>query len=165
MALTAENLRELLSYDPKTGVFRWLKTASNRRMEGEIAGCVCKRDGYNLIGYKGRVYKANRFAWLYVHGEWPDRFVDHINGVTSDDRIANLRLATHQENLCNRGKQKNNKSGFKGVCLHKPSQKWHARINHKGRQHYLGLFATPEEAHQAYSLAAQNLHGQFARIE
>jgi hypothetical protein len=165
MALTADYLREVLDYNPETGEFRWKRHMSNRRGAGQEAGCICSRSGYRLIGIKGVVHKANRLAWLYVHGEWPDRFVDHINGKTGDDRIANLRLATHQENLCNRGRQKNNRSGYKGVCLHKPSQKWHARINSKGRQHYLGIFNTPEEAHQAYSLAAQQLHGDFAKTK
>lgn len=164
MGLTADYLREVLNYDPETGLFHWRKHMSNRRGAGEKAGCICSQSGYNLIGIKGDVHKANRLAWLYVHGEWPDRLVDHINGNPGDDRIANLRLATHAQNLQNRGKQKNNKSGFKGVCWHVPSKKWHARIACNGKQHHLGLFATPEDAHRAYIVAAERFHGEFAKI-
>lgn len=163
MALTADYLREVLDYDPETGVFRWKQHLSNRRGAGEIAGCVCKRDGYNLVGINGTVYKANRLAWLYVHGEWPPRYVDHINGMTGDDRIANLRLATPAENLWNRGKQKNNTSGYKGVTYHPGTGKWWARINRHGKTYRLGLHKTPEEAHAAYAEAAERLHGDFAR--
>ena len=163
MALTADYLREVLDYNSQTGEFRWKKHMSNRRAKGEIAGCLCPRNGYRLIGIKGVVYKANRLAWLYVHGELPALFVDHINGKTGDDRIANLRLATHQENLCNRGKQKNNTSGYKGV--HRHQGKWRARIAVNGRNISLGMYHNPEEAHRAYATAAERYHGDFARAK
>jgi hypothetical protein len=163
MALTADYLREVLDYNPETGEFRWKRHMSNRRGAGQEAGCICSRSGYRLIGIKGVVHKANRLAWLYVHGEWPDRFVDHINGKTGDDRIANLRLATHQENLCNRGKPRNNTSGYKGV--HRHQGMWRARIAVNGRSISLGLYHNPEEAHRAYAIAAERYHGDFARAK
>lgn len=163
--LTVDELRDVLSYDPETGIFAWAKTASNRRAAGECAGCLCKNSGYMLIGYKGRVYKSSRLAWFYVHGEWPPGIVDHINGDRTDDRVSNLRIATHSQNLYNRGAQRNNSSGFKGVYWHKPTRKWRARIMSDGLSRSLGLYDTPEEAHQAYAFAASKLHGEFAKVK
>lgn len=163
MAFTAENVRELLSYDPETGVFTWLTTASNRRKQGQIAGCICKRGGYVLIGYKGRIYGAHRLAWLYVHGSWPDRYIDHVNGNPTDNRIANLRLATPAENQRNRRRQNNNTSGYKGV--HRHQGMWRARIAVNGRHISLGLYHNPEDAHRAYAIAAERYHGEFARAK
>lgn len=153
----------MLHYCPETGAFTWKVTASNRRKAGERAGCLCKDTGYNIIGLNGRVQKASRLAWLYVYGEWPVDMIDHINGIRNDDRIENLRCATHAQNLRNRGKQRNNSSGFKGVYRHKNA--WRARINVDGRTVSLGLFPNPEEAHQAYAQASVRYHGDFARAK
>jgi len=163
MELTAEFLREILDYNPSTGEFRWKRNLSNRRSQGQVAGCICSRSGYNLIGIRGRIYKANRLAWLYMHGAWPEQFIDHINGVTSDDRLSNLRQATHQQNLCNRKKQANNTSGYKGV--HRHQGRWRARIAVKGRHISLGVYSNPEDAHRAYAQAAERYHGDFARAK
>lgn len=91
--------------------------------------------------------------------------VDHINGNTLDNRRSNLRLVTRSQNMCNRTKQVNNKSGYKGVRSHKASGKWIAEIGISGKRFYLGLHNTPEEAHAAYREAAKNLHGEFERTQ
>lgn len=92
-------------------------------------------------------------------------FVDHIDLDTLNNHRANLRLATAAENGRNRGKNKNNTSGFKGVTLHRPSQKWIAHIRVQRKQAFLGYFDTPEAAHAAYCKAAEELHGEFRRTE
>ena len=86
--------------------------------------------------------------------------IDHIDGNPLNNSRSNLRVCTQQQNLCNRGKNTNNTSGFKGVDWFEQTQKWRARINNK----YLGLFKTPEEAHRAYVKAAQELHRDFAKF-
>jgi len=163
MTITAEELRSILAYNPETGAFTWKVTASNRRQAGELAGCKCKRSGYMLIGYKGVVYPAHRLAWLHVYGTWPTMDIDHINGIPGDDRICNLRLATHQQNMSNRGRQKNNSSGYKGVYRHQ--EKWRARITVAGKSVSLGVYHNPEEAHRAYAEAASRYNGDFARAK
>ncbi len=87
--------------------------------------------------------------------------VDHINGDGTDNRRANLRAATHAQNMRNRKKHKNNTSGFKGVSPMRG--KWRAQIRFEGRKHHLGIFDSPEEAAEAYDEAARRLHGEFAR--
>lgn len=99
------------------------------------------------------------------YGMWPDRLVDHINGNRQDNRIANLRLATTSENLCNRGKPRNNTSGFKGVSWNTKFQIWQATIKFNGRNKNLGRFASREKAAEAYSKAALQYHGDFANLD
>lgn len=161
--LNAAELRATLSYEPETGIFRWRKTLSNRRREGQIAGCICKRDGYNLIGVQGRVYKANRLAWLYMTGEWPAGLVDHANGNCSDDRWENLRLATASQNVFNSGVFAHNTSGYRGVYFSKQAKKWHARITYQRKTIHLGFYDNLEDAGAAFANAAKKYFGEFAR--
>ena len=88
--------------------------------------------------------------------------MDHIDGNKKNNSAENLRWATISENLCNRGKHKNNKSGMKGVSPHKG--RWQAKITKDGKQTHLGIFNTAEEASVAYAIAAAELHGGFARL-
>lgn len=90
--------------------------------------------------------------------------VDHINSDTLDNRRTNLRLASPSENLRNRGKNRNNTSGFKGVSCFKRTGRWHARIWANGKCHHLGYYDTPEDAAHAYDIAARKVHGKFARL-
>jgi hypothetical protein len=90
------------------------------------------------------------------------RQVDHINGNRLDNRRENLRIVLQSENLLNVRRHRDNKSGFKGVSLHKPTGKWIAFIMAAGAHKYLGLFASPELAHAKYCEAAKLLHGEFA---
>ena len=97
--LTAERLREVLAYDPDTGVFTWKARTSpfSRVNVGDVAGNL-RRDGYIEICVDGRKHQSHRLAWLYVYGEWPADQIDHINGIRTDNRIANLREANNAEN-------------------------------------------------------------------
>jgi hypothetical protein len=85
---------------------------------------------------------------------------DHINGNKLDNRRENLRVATHTQNQSNRGKQKNNTSGFKGVIL--LNGKWYRQIKYKWKNYHGGPFNTPEEAAADYDRAALELHGEFS---
>ena len=96
------------------------------------------------------------------HGD--PRRVDHIDGNGLDNRRKNLRPCSHAENMRNCKKSATNKSGFKGVCWRAKAKKWAAHIHFNGKQKFLGLFETPNEAHEAYKEAAISLHGQFANF-
>jgi len=154
--LTQERLKELLSYDPETGVFVWVVKPSQRVYIGAVAG-IKKPNGYWYIKIDCKLYRAHRLAWLYMTGAFPPGQTDHINRARADNRFANLRAVTHSENQHNRIKQKNNTSGLKGVSYHKASKKWLAQIWSSNVSKYLGVFLTPEEASAAY-LAAQRIY-------
>lgn len=155
--LTAERLRQLLSYDPETGVFRRRVTQTNRNKVGDVAGTPNDK-GYLLIMVDGRRYLAHRLAWFYVYGEWPAGEIDHINRQRSDNRIANLRDATRSLNTQNTGMFSSNTSGKKGVSFHRASGKWQARIGLDGRLIHLGVHATKELAALAYEEARAKYH-------
>ncbi len=163
--MTQDELLEALDYAPETGVFRWRARSSNlsRVVVGSVAG---SRDshGYWRIRIGGCSFQAHRLAWFCVHGRWPPE-IDHVNGVRDDNRLTNLREVTHSQNLFNRGKQKNNRSGYKGVRYHKGDRVFRAEIKCRGIYKHLGSFRSAEEAHAAYCLAAEALHGDFARFE
>ncbi len=90
--------------------------------------------------------------------------VDHINGDRLDNRKNNLRLCSCAENSRNRIRQRDNKSGYKGVCYHKKSGKWVAQIHVDGKNFNLGYFITSEDAARAYDIAALDLHKEFAKL-
>lgn len=158
--LTVESLREHLHYDPETGVFRRLKGREQDLKRANVGSI--NRYGYRLIKLNGETFSASWLAWFFVTGDWPKQQIDHINGDRADDRFKNLREATLQENLRNRGSHKRNTSGFKGVCWNKQARKWQASIGVNGRLKHLGLHDSAEKAHEAYCLAAHFLHGDFA---
>lgn len=155
--ITQEQLKELLDYNPDTGVFTWKVKHNKRMFAGDIAGTLCK--GYIKLYINYKQYKAHQLAWLYLHGEYPIQSIDHINGINHDNRICNLRLADKFENAANRDVMKNNTSGFKGVT--KSRDKWKAQINYKNIKYNLGIFETPELASIAYENKAKELHGKF----
>ena len=159
---TAERVREAFDYDPETGIFVWKKKIGRKVVVGKVAGSLSKVLGYVLIGMDGSSYGAHRLAWLYMTGEWP-AITDHINGVKSDNRFANLRSCNSAENNRNRPIRKDNRAGFKGVkaCRNGTYQ---ASITHNRERHYLGTFRTPEEAHSAYCEAAKRMCGEFANF-
>jgi hypothetical protein len=165
MTLTPEQLRSMLSYDPETGEFIWMVKPNGRVNAGVIAGSILNNRGYRLIGIHGRRLLAHRLAWLYTFGRWPSSEIDHINGNRRDNRISNLREASKSENQSNRGPNKNNTSGFKGVKFHKKTSKWQAQITKDRKRYNLGLFHTPEAAHVAYESAAKKFYGEFARAK
>lgn len=154
--LTAERLRELLNYDPETGEFERRMSVSNRAQAGAKAGCR-DRGGYLLVRLDKRLFKAHRLAWLYVHGEWPKGDIDHINGVTSDNRISNLRDVTRRVNLQNK-RVGAGRSGLIGAHWFEHGQCWQSSIRADGKNIALGLFNTAEEAHAAYVAAKRKLH-------
>ena len=164
--LTAEYVKATLDYDRETGEFRWrwrdgLRACDNSRCAGTVAGRFSQ--GYRRIKIDGRNYQAHRLAWLIVAGMWPVDEMDHINLAKDDNRIANLREATHGENHHNTRAYSNNTSGVKNVFWCKREQKWRAPIRHNGKQINLGYFATKEEAAAAVAEARVRLHGEFAR--
>lgn len=159
--LAINELRRLLAYDAETGRITW-RVPSNRRKIGDEAGCFDKH-GYRRVTVGGKGYGGHVIAWALHHGKWPEKFMDHINGVRDDNRICNLRLATPTENAYNRKMFSTNTSGRRGVTWNACCNKWQAGIKKDGKNHYLGLFTDIEEAAEAYRVAARVHFGEFAR--
>lgn len=154
--LSAERVRELLNYDPETGVFTWRQRRAGVRF-GHPTGCPGGGGGL-VIRVDGSLRKAHRLAWLYVHGFWPEQEIDHIDGDPTNNRIANLRdvsRRTNQQNL--RRASSRSSCGVQGVCRNGKNG-WMATIGYQGKSRYLGTFRTTEEAHAAYVAAKRELH-------
>lgn len=151
--LTAQRLRELLDYNADTGIF------TSRRLCRPV-GYLVPPKNYQRIVVDGQQWLAHRLAWLYVHGEWPADQIDHINGVRTDNRIANLRVVSARANMQNiRAPKANNRSsGLLGATWSARAQKWHAQINLDNKNINLGNYATAQEAHAAYLAAKRRLH-------
>lgn len=161
MSLTQDRLKELLHYDPETGVFTWRRDMQGKMaFAGQEAGSINSR-GYREIGVDGRSYYAHRLAWLYMHGYLPNR-IDHKNLNTSDNSARNIRECTQSSNVANSPMRKSNTTGIKGVGLHK-SGKFTASITVNYRKIHLGYFHTKEAAAESYIKAAQTYFGEFAR--
>lgn len=158
-SITAEFVRDRLDYNPETGVFTWKKMRNTKRI-GEQAKSL-DISGYVQINICGTVCKGHRLAWLWVYGEMPQGHIDHINGIRSDNRIANLRCVSGTINTQNKrlGSCKN-KTGYLGVHIGvgDPLKKYKAKIVVNKNQIHLGGYPTPEEAHAAYVQAKRKYH-------
>jgi hypothetical protein len=177
-------VRECLDYDPDTGVFRWRERPPSHFLNGEFgrgwrswnAKWADKPAGAKHWGARGKIYwtirlastpiLAHRLAWLVIHGDPGDWEIDHIDGDPMNNRIVNLRLATRHEQRANaRLYSRGTVTGVKGVTPNGRSNGYDARITVNRKTHYIGHFATIEEAAEARRKAAVELHGEFHRHE
>lgn len=171
MHVTQEQLLEAFIYDDGKLIWRELNSDTtlsknykrhNTLFAGKVFGKINKY-GYVRAGFLGKTLSVHRMVFLYHKGYLPE-FIDHIDGVRNNNRIENLRPATKSQNSWNRrinGAWRSSK--FKGAVYHKASGKWTSNIRKHGRNIYLGLFNSPEEAHAAYCKASEELHGTFSK--
>ena len=159
-ALSLEQARSLLSYNPETGELAW-KRPPRRGVAAGPAGCV-NPDGYLIVGYRGHLYLATHLIWFLMTGEWPEHGVDHENRNTSDDRWENLRAATYTQNNRNRGVRKDNKTGVRGVIAPQRTSRYEARIRVDGKEIRLGRFDHLADAAAARRDAEMKYFGEFA---
>lgn len=157
MKPTQQRIKELLRYEPETGLFFWL-VRRGPLAPGSKAGTFTDKR-YVDISVDCKLYKAHRLAWLYVHGVFPPDQIDHINGNRSDNRIANLRPASNGQNRKNATAY--GRVRLKGVVAH-VSGGFVARIQHEGRRVHLGYFKDAVSAAEAYDRAATASFGEFA---
>lgn len=154
-------LWRVLSYDPETGDFHWLVHSGSRGAKGTKAGTLGS-DGHIYIKL-GRRFAAHRLAWLYMYKHWPKDQIDHINGIGNDNKLSNLREATHAQNMRNNlGWETKRNGSLKGAYLNKKSNYWYSMIMVEGKNIYLGKFSTEEEAHETYVAASRKYHGEFS---
>jgi hypothetical protein len=156
-------LREVLDYNPDTGIFRWKIKSSKSLSIGETAGCT-RADGYVTIQYNAIPYLAHRLAWVYTHGELPSTsIIDHVDGNPSNNKLNNIRVCAPTQNQQNRRVNSNSISGFKGVSWVEERQKWKARTWLKRKYYFLGYFDTKEDAIKAHQSFCITYHGEFYR--
>lgn len=152
-----EYLHNCFEYDPETGLFVWksrpiehfASVRSFNRWNNMYSGqpaFLIDYSGYCKSKISAVSYSGHRVAWAMHYGKWPTGEIDHINGITHDNRISNLRDVPKCENQRNRRKNKNNTSGVSGVNYNKRIGKWQVQICNNGRNVHLGYFNDLEEA-------------------
>jgi hypothetical protein len=151
--ITQEYLLKTFLY--KDGILIW-KNSRPKINAGSIAGTI-NDNGYIIVGLNRKRYKAHILIWMLHYGVWPNKLIDHINGIKCDNRIENLREATKSQNEQNKAKSIRNTSGFKNVFYHPSTGKYRVRINKIS----FGLYLTAEEANQAAIFYRKKLYGEF----
>ena len=153
--ITQEELKSFVSYDQLTGVFIWKASTNGRIKVGSVAGSL-ENNGYVRLSISGTRCLAHRLAMIYVYGSC-GKYVDHIDGSRSNNKINNLRCVTKPQNCQNRKKSKKNTSGVTGVSLNKKNNRWFANIGHKGGLLHIGSFVRFDDAVLARKEAEKEL--------
>lgn len=157
--LTAERARQVIAYDPETGILTRISGSSRAgRFIGKPVGSV-RKDGYLEFSIDGKTYLAHRVAWLLAHGDWPT-LLDHRNRDRADNRLANLRLASEHENGINHGISASNTSGVTGVFWDRTKRRWKSYIRAYGVSQH-GSHKTFEEAVAARRAAETEQLGEW----
>lgn len=171
---TAARLNERLYYNQETGVVIWKERnvsefdsqyrcdVWNSKFANKEAGCLLSDTKYRLLGLDLISYGVRRIIWKIMTGNDPINEIDHINEIRDDNRFDNLREAIVSENNHNRGIQKNNTSGYKGIFWRKDCKKWQGKVRFNYTRYYTGKFDAPEEAHFELCLIREKLHKEFA---
>jgi hypothetical protein len=140
--VTPEDFRAAFQYNPETGdLYRKLKIGGIRKINFKKY-----RSSRSRVRLNYTLYEVTHIIWMIVHGKFPDNEIDHINRNCEDNRLSNLREATHQQNNRNRGLSQNSSSGITGVSWSKAHNRWRAHITVNHRFIHLGLFSSADEA-------------------
>ncbi|WP_461533477.1 HNH endonuclease signature motif containing protein [Sinomicrobium sp.] len=153
--ITQERLIELFEY--KEGRLFWRTTGTGRRKDRKAG--YYNKNGYRGIMVEGKRYYEHRLIYLYHYGYLP-KVVDHINHIVDDNRIENLRGATHSKNGFN-STSRGGSSRHKGISYIKKQKTWRARYSVNGVEYSIGCFKTEEEALNAYNEVVPQIHGEF----
>ena len=172
MRPTPEILRQLLDYNPETGLLFW-KIRPRNYFSGSRAEAEFKRwngryankqafttldsSGYYQGHIFGRAYLAHIIIWAIQTGEWPTFPVDHKDTNRTNNKYVNLRPSSTSLNAKNRRKDPRNKSGVTGVNWYKPSNKWRAQAVINGKNTHLGLFTNLADAAEARNIIERQL--------
>lgn len=162
--LTAERLREIVRYEPDTGLAYWLKAHQQHpagRLASKLRWTRGKKD-YVRLKIGGHNYSMGRIAFLYMTGEWPTKIVDHEDRDKHNNKWSNLREATVSQNAANSPPKTALPKGVSWVGGNK--KVYQAKIFVAGKCEVIGEFMCPEDAGDAYEKRAQEIYGEFAYI-
>ena len=162
-----EAAKEMLNYDPNTGIFIWKEHRGGTACKGSRSGSVDITTGYERISIsingKRKTLYSHRLAWFFTHGELPEE-IDHINHDRACNKIENLRACSLVENRRNKSSFKGSSSKYLGVCWASREKKWLAQIKRNDKHSFLGYYENEKEAASMYNLAAMELFGEFANL-
>lgn len=184
MKITQKELKELVVYDPETGLLFWkprelkwftnegkrsqedIQKQWNNRYAWEQAFAIKQENGYLIGGLFKQNFYTHRVIWFYMTGEWPKHDIDHINGIRNDNRWSNLREATRSENLKNQKKRFDNKTGQTGVHFRKNKNDYIAFIHANGKRIHLCVTSSFDEACRVRKQAEidYNYHENHGRV-
>lgn len=153
--MDAQTVLSKYRYEQSTGTFQHLLHASGR-------GVIKTPKGYVRVLINGKYFMAHHLVWLLHTGGLPAKQIDHVNGLRDDNRFENLREVSPVENSQNqRCAHKTSSTGLLGATPYRDPRlktpRWRAQIRINGKSTHIGLFASAEEAHEAY-LAAKRIH-------
>lgn len=143
-----------------------LKPVSYNPETGEIIGARGKpwsainSAGYVIGKFMGKTRTGHHVAWYLTYGYFP-RYLDHINQVRHDNRLSNLREATESQNMMNKTKHSNNRSGYKNVSFDSRSGKWLVVVKRDFKQYRFGLFEDVDEAGRVAEKARNEIHKEY----
>lgn len=157
VSLTQQRLQELFAYDPETGLLTRKVRVGSRGPIGQVVGSSVGA-GYLAVSIYYEKFILHRLIWLYVYGDWPQHDIDHINGIKTDNRLANLRHVTRSENQHNMRSRKNNTSSVVGVRRSASKNGWRARITVNSKEIHIGSYPTSAQAAEAYRAAKKIYH-------
>lgn len=160
--LTRRRLKEVLRYNPLTGVFI-RRVHQIHSLVGQPAGCF-NNEGYLVICIDRIRYKGHQLAWFYMTGRWPRKQIDHKNRRQGDNRFRNLRPASNAQNVINGKRRKDNKSGHKGVAWHNVKKKWIVQIQIDGKQKCIGTVSSLSKAVAIRRYAVKRYYGEFGNL-
>jgi len=155
--ITHKRIRYLFHCDSRGNMVRRVSVRGSNA--GTVIGTM-KPKGYLVAVVDGKMYRVHHLVWFWHHGSWATE-LDHINRIRHDNRIENLRLCTHTQNL---GNMRPRVHQYKGVTFCKSTNRWRAQITVNYSHVCLGRHDTIEDAARAYNQAARDHFGEFAHL-
>lgn len=156
--LTQDLVRSLFNY--KDGNLYWKQYKQSNAKINDKAGSL-HHSGYYQISVNNKTYLTHRLIFLYHYNYLP-KYIDHIDGNPSNNKIENLREITLSQNNMNQKVQKRDKSSqYKGVSYNKLRNKWASYIKINNKQIHLGYFKSEIDAAITYNTKAIELFGEY----
>lgn len=155
--VTVDRLRELLTYQPETGILVWRVKYGNVDA-GSVAGTLSST-GYLTVGIDGEKFRVHRVAWALWTGKWPVQTIDHMDGNRANNRAENLRCVSQSVNMQNiRKPTSRNTSGYLGVYWSERRGGWMAALSVDKKKKRWGPYSTSDRAHEKYLMKKRQLH-------